>query len=101
MIARNAEGATGVHHVVDQLVCVHDAWSTVDEVAEENGLSALGMAIDPRIGRRDLDGPFSPGVAQLRQQLLQFIATAMHVADDVKGTMVLLTMAPQRLALDG
>jgi hypothetical protein len=40
------------------------------------------------------------GVTQLREQGDEFVVAAMHVADDVEGTVLRLLVVPQRLPLD-
>ncbi len=43
---------------------------------------------------------FVSGVSELREQLLQLVATAVHVADDVERPVVGLPVVPQELTLD-
>lgn len=96
-----APGAAGVHYVAHQLIRVEDTRPPIDEIAEEDSLAPLGMTVDPRVEPYDLGGSFGPYVPKRVQQPLEFIAAAVHVADDVEGTVLVPAVAPQRLALDG
>ncbi len=101
VIARDAQGATGVHHVTDQLVGVQDARPSVHQIAAEDGLPPSGMAVDPPIAPRAIERSFVPFVPKGFQQPLELIAAAMHVGDEVEGAVLVPMVTPQRLALDG
>src|SRR5882724_8165365 len=101
MVAWDAKGALGFHHGAHQLVGLEDAWSSVDQIAEKDGLASLGVTVDAAIQSCDLQRSFAPFVPKCVQQPLEFTAAAMHVADDVEGAVLVLAVAPQRLALDG
>src|SRR5205823_5985632 len=72
VVAGYAEGVAGLDHRHDAAQHARAVRAAVDEVADDDGRTALGVdTVD---------------VAQLAQQRLQFGGAAVDVADDVEGT---------------
>ena len=100
VVAGDAQGRAAVDHVAHQPHGVEDAGAAVHQIADEYGLTALRMgeiAIAPQgIGVPQPDRR----VAEPPEQLLQLVATAVNVADDVKGAAFPGSIVPQGHALD-
>src|SRR5262249_54155991 len=62
-----------------------------DQVSNENGLAATRMS--PA-------GVAVLGVSELLQEIVQFVAAAVHVADDVERPVLALPVVPERLTLE-
>ncbi len=68
------------------------ARSTIYQVTHEDSFASLGgIAMGP-------SGEFSNLVAELAEQCIQLFDTAMDIADDVKGLVLILQIVPKRLA---
>src|SRR5205823_7049142 len=69
---------------------VRDTRPSVNEVADEDGSSSFRMAPS-----------FIPvsAVSKLLSKLLEFVATPMHVSDNVERTALRFAVVPHRLAL--
>ena len=91
VVARDAEGVSGVDHIHDQLQRVDVPGTAVAEVAQEDGLAAFRMLPDPGVVGY---------VAQLCQQLGQLVEAAVDVADDVEGAVLFPLVVPHLRADD-
>jgi hypothetical protein len=97
MIAQDAEGDARRHHRVHDLEHVRRPRPTVHEIAEKDRATPLwgnDHACASFAGR--------PGdqVAQLREERLQLVGAAVHVADDVERAILVPHIGPQALARD-
>src|SRR5262249_55113146 len=70
---------------------VRNAWSAVDQVADEDRLSILWMTPDAAAVLC---------ITQLAEELLDLGGASVNVADDIERPMVELAVVPQRLSLD-
>src|SRR5262249_60622795 len=88
--------AVGGGHVHPEPQDARNLGAAVDEIAQEDRLSPLGMTRRRAAVavRRDL-------VAELLEELHELVEAAMDVADDVEGPVLVLPVIPERLALDG
>ncbi len=75
MVTHDALGASGLHHVVDQMQGLAYARAAVNDVAEEQSL-ALRVPPDALLA----------GIAHVLQQPFQRARAAMDVADDIVAT---------------
>ena len=73
MIAEDAEGIASRHHGHNQAQYVGDPGPAVHQIAQEDQLATVGML--PVVC-----------IAQFRQQCVQRIDLAMHVANEVQRT---------------
>ena len=73
------------HHETQHLGYVR---ATIDEVAEENRSSAMGMS--PEAGGVNT-------VSEHRQETLELLVTAMNVPDDVEWAVIRPPIVPERL----
>ncbi|GEM_PF-5104843 len=87
VVARRAEGVSGLDHAHDEPQDIGDLRPAVDDVAEEDGLASLGMA------SADL-------VAESRQQLDQFVVAAVDVTDDIERPVLVPLVVVERVADD-
>ena len=85
VVAGHAQGRAAVDHVAHEPQRVEDARPAVHQVADEDRLAALGVARRPArrraTCRRAAPRPRSPS---RREQLLELVAAAVDVADDVE-----------------
>lgn len=99
VIARYTERVPRLHHVPDDAQCINDSRATIHQIPDENGASSFGMAVrdmPPRIVT--IDDRLS--IAKCFQQLFQFIAAAVDVADDIERAMLIPPVIPQGDAFD-
>ena len=91
VVPRDTVGRLRLDHGHRDLEDLRDPRAAVHEVAEEYGLPS---------GRVPPHSALVYSVSELREQLLQLVATAVHVADEVERPVVGLAVVPQELALD-
>src|SRR6266487_4522605 len=98
VVARHTEGRACSHHAHHQAQHPGRVGSTIHEIPQENGLAAFGVAYRVAATLRGIwrrDGL----IAQVLQERPQFITTAVHIADDVERSVLVLAVAPDWLAL--
>ncbi len=97
VVAGHAERGPGRDHAHDQAQHARRVRAPVDQVADEYGAPAAGVAgADGAAGRVAVDL-----VAERRQQLLEFGPAAVHVADDVERACLVPQVAVQPGPADG
>jgi hypothetical protein len=74
VIAHHGICVAGKHHVADEMQCLTDLRSAVDEIAYKNNLSFFGVAVYAK--------PAS--ISEFLEQAFQGICMAMNIADDVE-----------------
>ena len=87
-------------HVPHEPQRVEDPRATIHQVAQEDRLAALGMPIDPAAPDRIVFVAARSARSPAAEQGLQFVAAAVHVADDVERAVLVPLVVPQRHPLD-
>jgi hypothetical protein len=107
VIAGDAEGRSRGNHVANNAHGVENPRTAIDQVADEQGPSSGRVLINqmapnaPRgISRGISVGRLDRQIAQQRQQVLEFVTTTVHVADDVERAMLAGAIVPEGRALD-
>ena len=72
----------------------------IDQIAQKHGFTPFRVRVGGKIPQIGCAGFFDNLIAQLLQQLFQFVAASVNVADDVKRAAVAFAIVPQRLSLD-
>jgi hypothetical protein len=91
VIAGHTQSRTGLRHRHDRLQRVDDTRAAIHQVTQEDRLASIRMT------------PRSAAVAnvpELLEQILELVATAVNVTDDVERPSLVLPVIPQRLTLD-
>src|SRR5579884_4558384 len=97
MVARNTECLTRGHHIHRQAQHIRRCRTTINEIAQEDGFSALWMTYSKDFFTCFLGRNLIP---KLFEQGLQFLKAAMHIADNVERPMFMLQIRPEPLTLD-
>ena len=92
VISRHTQRTAEVHAIHHEADDLWNLWPAIHEVANKNHLPTFWMM--PRTSA------LSSFVAELGQQLHQFIKTSVNIANDVERSMLLLQIIPQRLPLN-
>ena len=101
VVAGDAEGRAVEDHVAGDPHRVEDPGAAVHQVAEEDGLAALGVGVDRPAARRRAAGGDRHGlVAEGPQQGLKLVAAAVDIADEVERPVLLPPVVPERHPLD-
>src|SRR4051794_35402519 len=75
--------------------------AAIHQVSQKDGLATFGMGIERSSAERGQPGNVGRHlVTQSLQKLLELVATAVDVADDVERPVFLATVVPERHALD-
>src|SRR5205085_957684 len=79
---------------------VQNARATIHQVADEDGLAALGVSVGPvaPVGRIAIQ--CCRPIAELLEQGFKLVAAAVKVPDDVEGTVFLPLVVPEWYPLD-
>ena len=94
VITRHRERVPGARHAHRQAQDPDAVRSSIDEVPDEHDAPAFGV---PRIHRPPLCVPHDL-VAELAEQLEEFLKASVHVTDDVEGSVFVAQIVGQALA---
>ena len=90
MIAGDAEGGAGIDHLHDEVEYLGCLGAAIYEVAEEDGFAS----------RRWCNCVGLNVVAEFVEEREEFVVTAVYIADDVKGAVVVAAVGPNFFACD-
>src|SRR5712692_10340581 len=85
VIAWDAERGASRDHVHDQAEHLNSFRATINQVTQEDSFTSLGRLDNQCMSILLVESEL---IAKLREQLLQFIEAAMHIADDIEGAML-------------
>ena len=98
VVARHAQRGARLDHVADDAQRVEDARPAVDQVADEDRLASVRVAIDGTGVQPGALASLDDLVPERREQRLQLVGAAVDVADDVERAVDVLLVVPERLA---